>query len=453
MTDATELTRQLGYEWLWVDRLCIRQDDETEKHTLVPIMRDIFALAELTIVAAAGKDARFGLPGTSVLRSEQEPFRLPSFSNAPVLPAVCSFNYLMENTSWRTRGWTFEEYVFSRRLLYVFEDECIFSCPKGMYRESQGTRFHPGSAGSSWGDRGMTPPTIEALLNAKFNDSATGAANLLETREFVRAVEEYTSRNLSLEEDRVQAFAGLVTDPTTAGDDALLLHGQPFQYFETALTWQQEVNWPLRQGWRRPLFAPSWSWASAGTKVYFFDGGYDNSKSRLFEYSRLNELDVLGMPVKRFIPPLFTRLMGSRNSNTAFIDQFHPDGSMKDANLQENDSRLPRLHLFTIVFDVICEKSEEDGQYMLHSTSSEQASIAAISVDRRAKQLEPFEIAGELKLCALVGGRTNFYLMLLFPHGDEQNLYMRGGLCPADLSVLSRRLPILKPRWEYIRIA
>lgn len=61
--DAVEVTRSLGEKYIWVDCLCIMQDDGADKHRFIPQMDAIFGFAAVTIVAAAGVDAKAGLPG------------------------------------------------------------------------------------------------------------------------------------------------------------------------------------------------------------------------------------------------------------------------------------------------------------------------------------------------------------------------------------------------------
>jgi len=61
--DAVEVTRKLGLQYLWVDRLCIDQSNIAEKSYLVSRMATIYEGAEFTIVAAAGLGASHGLPG------------------------------------------------------------------------------------------------------------------------------------------------------------------------------------------------------------------------------------------------------------------------------------------------------------------------------------------------------------------------------------------------------
>jgi hypothetical protein len=67
--DVMKLVFELGGKYLWVDRLCILQDDENEKARQIPCMDSIYSLAELTIIAASGSDAHDGVAGLSVPRS------------------------------------------------------------------------------------------------------------------------------------------------------------------------------------------------------------------------------------------------------------------------------------------------------------------------------------------------------------------------------------------------
>jgi hypothetical protein len=61
--DAIDFVRQFGERYLWVDALCIVQDDTENIKDLMGKMDLIYRGAIFTIIAAAGAGAESGLPG------------------------------------------------------------------------------------------------------------------------------------------------------------------------------------------------------------------------------------------------------------------------------------------------------------------------------------------------------------------------------------------------------
>ncbi len=61
--DSMYFTKLMGQRYLWVDRLCIVQDDTQYKTAQLSFMSSIYANSYFTIVAADGKDANAGLRG------------------------------------------------------------------------------------------------------------------------------------------------------------------------------------------------------------------------------------------------------------------------------------------------------------------------------------------------------------------------------------------------------
>ncbi|KXH48761.1 heterokaryon incompatibility protein [Colletotrichum simmondsii] len=62
--DAMMLVTALGIKYIWVDALCILQDDTEEKFRVVPMMNRVYGHSILTICAAAGSGSRQGIPGS-----------------------------------------------------------------------------------------------------------------------------------------------------------------------------------------------------------------------------------------------------------------------------------------------------------------------------------------------------------------------------------------------------
>jgi hypothetical protein len=104
VADAITVTRGLGFRYLWVDRYCIDQEDAEEKHDQIGKMHLIYEGAEVTIIAAAGEDGDYGLPGVGErLRSQQPVAKVQKKSIVSTLRHPIKD---IERSTWSTRGWT-----------------------------------------------------------------------------------------------------------------------------------------------------------------------------------------------------------------------------------------------------------------------------------------------------------------------------------------------------------
>lgn len=102
--DAIELTKQLGEDYLWVDALCIVQDDDTIKQSMIGLMHLIYSNAFVTIFAASGSSSDAGLPGVSLSSREGDQLTAPVAQGLTfIYPA--SFTTI-KRSAWSTRGWT-----------------------------------------------------------------------------------------------------------------------------------------------------------------------------------------------------------------------------------------------------------------------------------------------------------------------------------------------------------
>jgi len=65
--DALLVTQRLGFKYIWIDRYCIFQEEKDAESKKIQIknMHLVYRNAQLTIIAAAGDDVTFGLPGVS----------------------------------------------------------------------------------------------------------------------------------------------------------------------------------------------------------------------------------------------------------------------------------------------------------------------------------------------------------------------------------------------------
>lgn len=105
LRDALLLTQRLGIRYLWIDSLCLVQNDSEDVQRGVQVMDRVYENAWLTIIAACGYDANAGLPGLSSVS------RRPSKSVVEVRPGMTlglhtSLDRLIRASAYDSRAWT-----------------------------------------------------------------------------------------------------------------------------------------------------------------------------------------------------------------------------------------------------------------------------------------------------------------------------------------------------------
>ncbi|KAI1087865.1 HET-domain-containing protein [Rostrohypoxylon terebratum] len=260
--DAIEVTRNLGYRYLWVDRYCIDQNDLNEKHRQIHDMGSIYYNASLTIIAAAGDDPRYGLPGVSQRRKEVPPtatildWRIDGYPDEPT--------EIIRNSVWMTRAWTYQEALLSRRRL-IFTDHQVYSECQGLTRE----------------DSYVDNPITSTLKPSMFHKGDFG----LRREEIFHYISEYSRRQLTYEEDRLNGFLGILSYLAEASDPIYHLFGVPLWppstddrtsvYIDRNYSRGLMIgmNWKIESGRRRRAQgSPSWSWVGwSGPVIWALD--------------------------------------------------------------------------------------------------------------------------------------------------------------------------------------
>ena len=265
--DAMIVTLELGWQYLWVDRYCIDQNDE-EKHFQINQMDKIYLCAETTIVAAAGENANYGLPGVSSTLRRAQPYAV--VRGQLLASTMRSPQVAIGGSRWATRGWTYQEAALSKKLLVFTDDQVFFEC-KGM----------------SCSESHSVPLALlhEMKLEDGFGSSigrgyfeTHGGKIHGDTRiKFWSEVERFTARELSYEADSLNAFMGVInyykngqgsqSSPlyTYIGlpldSDIYSSAEQPYCYggqFVMSLLWIHEGKQVLP---KRRRGSPSFSWA------------------------------------------------------------------------------------------------------------------------------------------------------------------------------------------------
>ncbi|KAB8294723.1 hypothetical protein EYC80_006685 [Monilinia laxa] len=249
ISDAIEVTRRFGVRYLWVDALCIVQDDLESKMHEIDRMHMIYAQAQMTIVAATGDGANAGLLNIDPVFLNDTSHLI---SGKRFTTDAMEMREVVEFSTWFTRGWTFQELVFSKRTLYFTPERTYYACEEGSWSED-------------FPFDGNGVPGEDA--NVFFDESLKTGFDL---RERLDSFENYSSmvsrmstRQFTQESDCLNACKGLYTGVLLKGLGGSVC-GLPALCFEFALAWQPEGNLSRRQisqNSKHPQF-PSWSWAA-----------------------------------------------------------------------------------------------------------------------------------------------------------------------------------------------
>lgn len=103
--DSIELVEAIGERYLWVDSLCIVQDNTELKLKVMSTMADIYQQAILVIIAASGSDCEAGLPGVRphTRTGAQDVEYINQELSLTSVPDLVGF---MEISVYRQRAWT-----------------------------------------------------------------------------------------------------------------------------------------------------------------------------------------------------------------------------------------------------------------------------------------------------------------------------------------------------------
>lgn len=277
--DVIRLLPLIGERYLWVDRLCIVQDDEQHKAIHINRMASIYSNAHMTIVHAMGDGADYGLRGFAALGTasciysggDHAYFDHSCNGSAHQLTRLSS----LPNTKWYSRGWTLQELVFSRRLLVLTNSGAFWEC-----------HCHTVSASTT-------------LTRARWvvNKCTKHLADIFRAQYFppwpnlhmyLQLVSAYNTRDLTFDDDVLAAFAGITTSLSSSFEGGFLF-GLPEVFLDVALLWRPLGPCRRRAASRRrgdgpathKSALPSWSWIGWQMDIdpLSWKCGYDYIKS------------------------------------------------------------------------------------------------------------------------------------------------------------------------------
>lgn len=263
IADTIRLCHKLGYQYLWVDSLCIVQDDSRDWHREASKMCDIYGGSALTIATPICKDSsqsfleqrrrRAAIPENSV-RLDYTDTHLGEPGSILVYMAVgndfkyhtmWSLEYKWSEfdsygPEWMRRAWTFQEWMLSPRVLHI-EGMTLWDCFEGY--------------GNEITQRKMTPPKLQRNVNCLESEI-----------EWEDIVKQFTKRKITSDKDRLPALAG-IAERYRQRTGHTYLAGLWLEDMPRALLWHKYGRGGRSSGYTQGRI-PSWSWASFEGPVY-----------------------------------------------------------------------------------------------------------------------------------------------------------------------------------------
>ncbi|KAK5633732.1 hypothetical protein RRF57_009446 [Xylaria bambusicola] len=246
--DAVVVTWKLGIQYLWIDSLCIIQDDKDDWVREARSMEKVFGLAYCTIAATSAKDSTEGI---LVPRSPVKHFvRLVDQSQGtPFNVYACefggNFRHDLEDGVLNSRGWVLQERALSPRTIHFTATQIYWECGSVIRSETLIQMVRPKDLLSS----SRFPMTVSG-------PPLEGAASVFEN-----VFATYSKLSLTKPEDRPHAIAGLERKLMDFYNTESV-HGIVCCCLGKSLLWQRSSNEMMKKISDVTKPNPSWSWMS-----------------------------------------------------------------------------------------------------------------------------------------------------------------------------------------------
>lgn len=269
--DVMILARSLGIEYIWIDAMCIVQDDVEDWNREAALMASVYSNSYFTIAPLTAHDAETGIFHKSAATPSVRKIPAPGADGVnTVIYARQALTHMQSSRGYPLlqRGWTYQEQLLSPRVLYVEEYEISWECNAIKWcccqHEHDVTDFiHHHKADFS---RFLRTRHIEPYIGSRLADKDR---LLVACRHmWQKLTSSYTQKLLTKLSDRLIALAGIAT-----------VFSQVKQCRYVAGLWEDDIVHGLlwycseaeNESWRAsPEFiAPSWSWASVDCGIAY----------------------------------------------------------------------------------------------------------------------------------------------------------------------------------------
>ncbi|KAF7920981.1 hypothetical protein EAE99_007833 [Botrytis elliptica] len=242
--DAIEVCMKLKIRYIWIDSLCIIQDDKEDWRRESVTMVDVYGSCLLNIAASSSIDGSQGCffdrrdavrcrISLKINGKNDAMYDCKQVTKHPLSdPNICPLE---------TRGWTLQERLLSPRTVHFTREEVFWECHTKFVSESSPFDFG-----------GMESRQKETLSIGMWN----------------KIVMDYSGRHLTYEADRLIALAGIAAKIQQKTKDEYVA-GMWCNNLIWQLCWDVSRHYVGRRS--SPRRAPTWSWASVAAPITIWE--------------------------------------------------------------------------------------------------------------------------------------------------------------------------------------
>lgn len=267
--DAIELACLLGIKYLWIDALCIKQDqdDLSDWEVESQKMSKVYSQAILNVAATMSQDGSESL-------FKQEPW-------GPIIPSEVELAidgllqkyYVFDSNIWNDeianaplnqRGWVFQERVLARRVLHFGRCQMGWEC-----NELEALEIFPSGLPTTSSLSFMNKSSTSTMMAAPPGELIQPLDNISFIQDRQNLVNSYSKCKLTYPKDKLIAFDGIAKSIMSTGTNRYVAGMWEYGLLYD-LAWQRDTAdreaFPISATLSR---APSWSWASVDGEIIF----------------------------------------------------------------------------------------------------------------------------------------------------------------------------------------
>lgn len=321
--DAIIFTRKVGLRYLWIDALCIVQDNHDDWEKEWANMSEVFTFSTLTLSATAARDDSQGLfrfiappPVLDFIDTKGRSRNMIVYESR-----LTSLSRELTKASLTSRAWAYQERLLSPRVLHFCNGFLVFEC---MHQTITEDGFYSATT---------SHPKIEHMRAlSELSESRLAA----KWRSIVQA---YSWLNLTFERDRLPAIAGLAQQMARYRKD---------EYIDGL--WSRSLLDDL--AWRKPQRlnkrsdAPSWSWAKGDGGIVYDLTSAMTPQAQLINHSESNpgDNDIAALPGTDPSP------RASTNTNSSTKSKHSKHSSRSTASSFKRNSSWSNLSIRNSMF-------------------------------------------------------------------------------------------------------